>query len=274
MQGNNDPELQGLLIQDAVNVQGQPPKVREQFVRKVIVLVCLQLVIAFGFASPMIFDWHPVLEATPCKAAIRVVNVIAVVVLVIQFIHFNIAGGRMEYCRRQYMQMLIVAPWNFIWMLVYALLSGVFLGFCTWMVAPRTVWILAICYLSAVAILSVFAIYTSFDFSTWNLTKFLIGTIVATCFIFGFHCPKVLERILDWTWVVFFLSFLVQHTQLVFGTARPKEQSLQYTIDMYGYASYVLYCVYINGYVCLLRALQVETWPDALTGKLCSGGTA
>uniref|UniRef100_A0A7S1RFX5 Uncharacterized protein n=1 Tax=Alexandrium catenella TaxID=2925 RepID=A0A7S1RFX5_ALECA len=275
MQGNNaDPELTGLLVQDAVTVQGQPPKVREQFVKKAIVIVCLQAVVALGIASPMLFKWTGALHAifSPCKTAIRVIDVLCIMVLAVQFCHNNYAGGRMELGRRKYMKMMQSTPWNYLFLLVYAVLSGLFMGFCSWLVTPRTAIILGVAGLSAAGALSAFAIFTERDFSTVNMTRFLMALILCTIVTFSFHLPKAVERAVDWAWAVFFLSFLVQHTQLIFGTARPREQSLQYTIDMYAYASYVLYCIYINSYVCLLRALQVAPWSDALAAGLCPSG--
>lgn len=278
MQGNvhADPEIRALLVQDAVEVQGQPAKVREQFVKKTIVLVGLQLVIAIGLASPVLFKCVGALRSifTGCGASVKVIHVLTCVVLALQFIHCCYTARSLQPGRRQYMKMFVTPPWNYLWMAVYAVMSGLVMAFCTWTVGWRTAVILAVVYVLIAAVLSAFAVFTEFDASTVNLTWMLLGCMVATCCILSFHAPKVFERILDVFWVGFFLTFLVQHTQLIFGTARPKEQSLQYTIDMYGYAAYVLYCIYINTYFALLRAFQVEPWRDALMGGLCPGEKA
>mmetsp|Transcript_12169 Transcript_12169/g.34508 ORF Transcript_12169/g.34508 Transcript_12169/m.34508 type:complete len:281 (-) Transcript_12169:63-905(-) len=269
---NADEERAPLMMtQRAVMVQGEPPKVRQDFVRKALVLMLLQVVLAVGPSLPVLLKWHGFLAAVfrPCSGVVRVVNVIFIVVLGVQFLHQNFAANALKWGRDAYMCLLTTPPWNLMAMALYALLSGLVMAFNTWLVAKWTAIILILVQLVVVVVLSAFAIFTERDFSKTESHHVLRGMIVLTCLVTTLHAPRGLERVLDSLWIIYFLGFLVQHTQLIFGTSRPQNQALQYNIDMYSYAALVLFNIYISVYVCLLRTFQVNNWGEVLTLGLC-----
>mmetsp|Transcript_103083 Transcript_103083/g.300665 ORF Transcript_103083/g.300665 Transcript_103083/m.300665 type:complete len:264 (+) Transcript_103083:153-944(+) len=257
MEGNNhgDPELASLL-QKSVRAQGQPEKVRADYVKKVLGLVAMQALAAIVIASPLLFKCKHFLKAVlyQCDCADKVINGLYITNLTIQFIHLNYACGSLQCGRKKYIWLLSTSPWNSAFMLVYAVVSGLVMGFCSWLVQPRTLIIMTVCFVAVIALLSAFSVWTSRDFSANDFTKVLRLLMLASVVIYALNPPKSVDRALEWCWVIFFLCLMVQHTQLIFGTARPQHQFLEYSIDMYGYAAFVLFIIYINMYSGSLKA--------------------
>jgi len=270
------PELQALLVQPAVAVQGQPAKVRWDFVRKTVVLVGLQVLLAIGVATPVLFKCHGLLAAIfhPCRVVVKVATGLVIAVVACQVVHVNYATGSGVWGRGTYIKVMISTPWNLLMMMVYAILMGIVLAFLTWLVSTRTALILAGVYLLVVGSLSVFSTVCSYDLSDVSITLALQLLIALTCGCGAFHFPKGLEIPLLLLWISWFLFFLVQHTQLIFGTSRLREQAKQYTVDMYGYAAFVLFVVYMNLYALPLRLFQAQTWASALEAGVCQSGGA
>jgi len=218
--------------------------------------VTLQVLLAFGIASPFLFKKRLMVEELflRCKCGYPVNNALLATLVALQFLHFHYAGGLMDFGRSTWMWVLTRSPWNFICLFLYALLSGVVMGFQSLSLRSRTVGILALALLGVVLTLSVYARWTSRDWSATELGKALRGLIFVSILFACFHVHGVCRRLLSLSWAGLFCVFLVQHTQLMFGTARQKHQLLEFTLDMYALAAFLLYNVYMNVLLCSLQA--------------------
>lgn len=249
-----DAEWQSLVVRPAVQAQGQPPKVRCDFVRKVICFVVLQVLVGFGIASPFLFRLHVLqLAFGKCHCADLVYQGSFVAVISVVLLHFNLIGGSMQLGRQTYMRLLTRQPWNCLLLLVFALAHGILTGFVSLSVPGRTVGILGLSWLGAVVLCSAYARWTPRDCSTVNHTLALRFLIFVSGISMCFHASAGFRRVLVSWWLALFLSLLVHHTQLIFGTSRPNEQLMEYTIDMYALAAFNLFSLYASTFCLLLR---------------------
>eukprot|EP00747_Dinoflagellata_sp_TGD_P185446 gnl/TRDRNA2_/TRDRNA2_42004_c0_seq1.p1 gnl/TRDRNA2_/TRDRNA2_42004_c0~~gnl/TRDRNA2_/TRDRNA2_42004_c0_seq1.p1 ORF type:complete len:270 (+),score=49.21 gnl/TRDRNA2_/TRDRNA2_42004_c0_seq1:25-810(+) len=256
------PDELAVLEEPAMKVGEVPPEVRTDFVKKVYGLVIAMLLITFGIASPFVF------YSTEARVWVQkylwVVIVAFVVLLFIHIYHFMMicemcCGGTK--LRRQYLTMFRTVPWNFLYMLVYAIVLGVVMGvICLSYTATSVCFVFLLSAVLIVA-LTCYAIYTSADFTGFG-AYMLVALVGLMMMVFiGFFVPvgSVYHRIIGAIGAIIFGCIIVYDTQLIFGDLRKGEEGeevqLQYTIDMYAYAAMELYLDFINFFLYMLRFL-------------------
>jgi len=252
--GGEDLEFSGIV--QRAEVRGQPPSVRRDFVYKVFFVVVLQMLATFAVASPLVFRVISVFRFfyASCHCAGQVFTFAFILAMVMQFVHFGYAIGFWQTGRRRYMWLLNSSPWNFLWLLLYSVLTGVVLGFASVEVTGHMLIILGVALVGLIVVLSAYAMWTSRD---WSVLQ--IGQVASILLLLNIGCGifhvggDTFHRVLCGCWAVLFQFLMIQQTQLIFGTARPKVQAIEYTIDMYAFAAFHLYHTYVNTFFFMLH---------------------
>ncbi|XP_063623843.1 protein lifeguard 1-like [Cydia splendana] len=230
-------QVQGDQSQEKVENEFSTAEIRKAFVKKVYVILTIQLLVVLGFI--LFFSFHQ-----PTKRWIQNNTYILYISLAVAFMSIVLLAFFMDFRRK--------APWNYLFLGAYTVAEGVILG------------MLASCYarnavLTAVAItaiitlaLTVFALKSKYDFTTWG--GFLICFSIPIL-ILGIICIFVRKNILDYVYsavtCVMFSMYLVYDTQLMLMGKH------KYTVgpDDYVFATLNLYVDIVNIFMIVLDLL-------------------
>lgn len=256
MQAQSDESF--AILQQAKPVRGAPPDLRTDFIKKVYALMVVMTLITFGLASPFVF--YPAATQAWCLKHFWLVALCIVLLLAQHIFHFcmmaeQCCGG--SSLLRKYITMFRTVPWNYLYCCGYSVLMGVVVGFvCMAYQATSVCFVFILCSGIFVA-LTAYAVYTKSDF-TGNGAYILVALVgLALMSILGIFFPHghLIHRIIGGIGAIIFGWIIVYDTQLIFGHASSSERQFEYGLDMYAFASFQLYCDFINFFLYMLRFL-------------------
>jgi len=249
------------ILQTSVKDQNVPPEVRLNFVKKVYSIMAAMLCVSFSVATPFVFRKVPTLIWMSEHQWVTV----TVNLFVLANILLNIAI-RFEWCiggstvRTAYINMFKRTPWNYMYLTTYALCFGVCIGYiCAQYEVTSVVFAFAMTA-GIMLCLTIYAVYTKTDFTGTGLYILVLicGLVMLGVVMMFFPGVDVLNKIYAIGASVLMCWIIIFDTQLIFGTAsfqfnRVADRSVEYTLDMYAFASFQLYLDFINMFVWLLR---------------------
>lgn len=255
------------IYQPAKLLRCQPPEVRLDFGRKVYITVMMLLAVGSAVASPWVFRWNGMAAARFFFFHPWVPQVLCVVAVTMQIVHFgvvwSILGPLLSEAgfTKRYMWLLRTPPYSMLYLLLYSILCGVIAGWTCVAYTKNSALVVAGIGCAVVVLITLVAVLIPLDLAELAGT-FKTIMVVRSMFIFGFILKFI--HVSDFFWMmfigawVFLLGFiLATETQLIFGTARPRQQKVEYTIDMYAFAAFHLVHIIIFFLLCLLHELAV-----------------
>lgn len=251
------------MLAQSVKDRNLPPQIRLGFVRKVYGLLGFMLVISFGLAAPFVFKPEQAIDFMNANPWIT--GLVTAVLLLHQCVNIamcfeSFCGGGP--CQRTYLRMFMTWPWNYMFLISYAVCMGVLLGIICSTYKAESVILVFLMTAGIMGALTVYAAYTTTDFSGCGM--YICALCAGLCMMglisMFVPCGSVVHRVYAALGAILCSFFIVYDTQLIFGSAsfelnRSAVRKIEFTIDMYAFAAYQLYLDFVNMFLYLLELL-------------------
>jgi len=250
------------VVQMSCKNSALPPDIRLGFVKKVYGILGTMLLITFGLAQFFVFQKEATLDFF--RANMWIVYIVGAIVLAQLF--FDCAMSCQLCCGgssliRGYLKMMVTAPWNYLYLMVFSVCFGVLVGYICASYTAESVLLVFALTLIMVVCLTVYAVRTSADFTGWGPHMMVVGVGLVLLIIMYFLLPDrtLFSRLAGAICATIFGMLIVHDIQLIFGTSAlgfgGSSKQFEYTIDMYAFAAWNLYLDFITFFLYMLQFL-------------------